>query len=185
MGQRLSTEEVHREMYPVYGFSWKTVFNWIQEFNKGRQSIRDQEHPGRPAEVSTEAIMQHVEQIIRNDQHVSIDDVARAVSRSCRTAYNIMHEQLKVRKVCARSVPRQLIVEQKMFRICLSLQHLNRYTEEGEDLMALIVTGDESWIAPFSTRIEKIFHGMETFHLAKKKKVQDDSISLRCYAHYV
>ena len=50
----LSIEEVHREMCPMYGnncFSRKTVFNWIQEFNKGRQRIRDRECPGRPAEV--------------------------------------------------------------------------------------------------------------------------------------
>ena len=74
----LSTEEVHCEMRPVCGdncFSQKTVFNWIQEFNKGRQSIRDWEYPGRPAEVLTEATVQCVEQIIRNDRCVSIDDV--------------------------------------------------------------------------------------------------------------
>ena len=75
----LSTEEVHREMHPMYGdncFSWKTLFNWIQVFNKGRQSIRDQKHPGHPAEVSTETTVQYVEQIIRNYRCVSIDDVA-------------------------------------------------------------------------------------------------------------
>ena len=70
----LSTEEVHREIRPVYVdncFSQKTVFNWIQEFNKERKSIRDQEHPGHPAEVSTETTVQRVEQIIRNDRCVS------------------------------------------------------------------------------------------------------------------
>ena len=95
----LSTEEVHHEMRPMYYdncFSWKTVFHWIQKFNKGRQCIRDWERPGHPAEVSTEATVQHVEQIICNDRHVSIDDVARAVGCSHGTAYNIMHEQLKV-----------------------------------------------------------------------------------------
>ena len=99
----LCTEEVHREMRPVYGdncFSQKTVFNWIQEFNKGRQSIRDWERPGCPAEVSTEATVQRVEHIIRNDWHVSINDVAHAVG-SHGTAYNFMHEQLKFHKVCA------------------------------------------------------------------------------------
>ena len=119
----LSTEEVYREMRPVIGdncFSWKTVFNWIQEFNMGRQSIRDQEHPVRPAEMSTEATVQHVEQIIRNDQHVSIDDIAHAVGCSHGTAYNIMHEQLKFRKVCAWWVPRRLTEEQKMFGMGLS-----------------------------------------------------------------
>ena len=97
----LSTEEVHGGNC----FSQKTVFNWIQEFNKGRQIIRDHERPGCPAEVSTEAIVQHVEQIICNDRHVSIDDVAHAVGCSHRTMYNIMYEQSKFRKVCADECP--------------------------------------------------------------------------------
>ena len=81
----LSTEKVHHEMRPVYSdncFLWKTVFHWIQEFNKGRQSIRERECPGRPADVSTEATV----------QHVSIDVVVHAVGCSHGTRYNIMHE---------------------------------------------------------------------------------------------
>ena len=88
----LSTE-VHREMHLTYGdnsLSRKTVFNWIQEFNKGRQSIRDWERPGHPAEI-TEATVQRMEQIIRNEWHLSIDDIAHAVGCSHGTAYNIMH----------------------------------------------------------------------------------------------
>ena len=45
LAKGLFTEVVHREMHPVYGdncFSRKTMFNWIQEFNKGRQSIRNE-----------------------------------------------------------------------------------------------------------------------------------------------
>ena len=85
----LSTEEVHCEMCPMYGdngFSWKTVFNWIQEFNKGRQSIGDRKRPGCPAEVSTEATVQRVEQIIHNDWRVSINDIACAVHMELRTS---------------------------------------------------------------------------------------------------
>ena len=36
-----------------------------------------------------------------------------------------------------------------MFRMGLSLQHLNQYTEEGENFMAQIVTEDESWVHQF------------------------------------
>jgi hypothetical protein len=30
--------------------------------------------------------------------------------------------------------------------MCLSLQHLLRYADEGEDMLNRIVTGDESWV---------------------------------------
>ena len=96
--KELSTAEVHRVMHPVYGdncFSRKTVFSWIQEFNMIRQSIRDQERPGRPAEVSTEVTVQRVQQINSNDRHMSIDYIAHSVCCSLATAYDIMNEQLK------------------------------------------------------------------------------------------
>ena len=100
------------EVRPMYGdncFSRKTVFNWIQEFNKGRQSIRGRK---RPAEVSTEATMQRVQQINSNDRCVSIDDIAGAVGYSHGTTY-IVHEQLKFHKVCARWVPHRYTEVQK------------------------------------------------------------------------
>ena len=159
------------------------MFNWIQEFNKGRQSIRDWECPGRPAEVSTEVTVQHVEQIIHNGQCLSIDDVAHAVGCSHGTVY-IMNEQLKFHKVCACWVPCRLTEKQKLFRIGLSLQHLNRYTEEGEDFMARIVTRDESWMHHFQP--ESIRSFIEWKHsTSPTKKDQDDFISLQGYAYRV
>ena len=86
---------------------------------------------------------------------MSIDDVARAVGCSLGTAYNIMHEQLKFRKVCAQWVPRCVAEQQEISRMGLFLQHLNRYTEDGEDFMARIVTGDESWVHHFQTESKR------------------------------
>ena len=157
------------------------MFNWIQEFNKGRQSIRDQECPGRPAEVSTEATVQRVEQIIRNEWHVSIDDIAHAVGCSHGTVYNIMHEQLKFLKVCA--LPVNWGTKKCSEWVCPcspSIGTLRKERTSWQELLRETVLG-----LSLSTRIEKIFHGMETFHLANKKKVQDDSINLQGYAHHV
>jgi hypothetical protein len=41
---------------------------------------------------------------------------------------------------------RELKDREKMNRISLSLQHLLRYADEGEDMFNRIVTGDESWM---------------------------------------
>jgi hypothetical protein len=47
-------------------------------------------------------------------------------------------------KVCARCVPGELNDPDRMNRMGLSLQHLLRYADEGEDMLNRIVTGDES-----------------------------------------
>ena len=57
-----------------------------------------------------------------------------------------------------------------MFGVGLSLQHLNRYTEEVVDFMAQIVTGGESWVHHFQPELKR--SSMELKHstsLTKKK----------------
>jgi len=84
--------------------------------------------------------------IIRADRRVTNDAVATAIGCSHGQAYNMMHERLGVHKVCSRWVPRQLIPQHKSQRMGLSLQHLQHYQDEGDDMLSRIVTGDESWV---------------------------------------
>ncbi|KAJ9588227.1 hypothetical protein L9F63_018391 [Diploptera punctata] len=59
--------------------------------------------------------------------------------------YDIVHENLKFRKVSARWVPKNLTDDHKGQRMMASLDHLTRYTAQGHDFLEGIVTGDESW----------------------------------------
>jgi hypothetical protein len=56
-----------------------------------------------------------------------------------------MHDRLKFLKVCAWWVPGKQRDPEKMNRMCLSLQHLLQYADEGEDtsMPNRIVTCDE------------------------------------------
>ena len=66
-----------------------------------------------------------------------------------------------------------------MFRMGLSLQHLSRYTEEGEDFMAQIVTGDKSWVHCFQPELKRC--SMEWKHsTAPKKKKMFKTIPSAC-----
>jgi hypothetical protein len=40
-----------------------------------------------------------------------------------------------------------------MQRMGLALQHLNRYHDEGHDMLARVITGDESWVHQAAKRI--------------------------------
>jgi hypothetical protein len=59
-----------------------------------------------------------------------------------------MHDRLKLVRVCARCVRRELKDREKVKRMGLSLQSLLRYADEGEETSMLnrIVTGDESLV---------------------------------------
>jgi len=90
------------------------------------------------------ATLQSVEDIIRADRRVTIDAVATAIGCSYGQAYNMMHEALGFHKACSHWVPRQLTPQHKSQRMGLSLQHLQRYQDEGDNMLSRIVTGDES-----------------------------------------
>jgi hypothetical protein len=112
------------------------VHKWVEKFSQGHSKVADDAQPGR--------LVQWVEEGIRADRRITIDSVPTALGCSHGLAYSIMHDCLKFRKVCTRWVPRELKDREKKKWMGLSLQHLLRYADEGEDMLNMIVTGDES-----------------------------------------
>jgi hypothetical protein len=82
--------------------------------SQGRSKVSDDARPGRPVGIVTEASVQRVEELIRADKRITIDRVATALGRSHGLVYNIMHDLLKFRKVCAPWVPRELKDREKV-----------------------------------------------------------------------
>jgi hypothetical protein len=58
--------------------------------------------------------VQRVEELIRAERRITINSVATALRCSHGSAYSIMHYHLKLRKVCARWVPRELKNREKV-----------------------------------------------------------------------
>jgi len=149
--QKIST----KKMLPTYGehcLSRQIVHNWVQKFSEGRTSIEDEHRAGRPVEIATPETLQRVEDIIRAKRRVTVDAVATAIGCSRGQAYNMMHEGLGCHKVSSRWVPRQLTPQHKSQRMGLSLQHLQSYQDDGDDMLYRIVTGDESWVHHYEPR---------------------------------
>ena len=80
----------------------------------------------------------------------------------------MMHDGLDFHKVCSHWVPRQLTPQHKSQRMGLSLQHLQRYHDEGDDMLSQIVTGDESWVHHYD---EVCLHAVETSRVPNAQEV--------------
>jgi hypothetical protein len=52
--------------------------------------------------------------------------------------------------VCSRWVPRQLTDDHKEAHVATSLTLLQRYVEEGQDILGRVVTGDWTWLFHYS-----------------------------------
>ncbi|MCL4157529.1 UNVERIFIED_CONTAM: hypothetical protein GTU68_014424 [Idotea baltica] len=61
-------------MNAVYGASCMSksrVYEWFQRFKDGRQSLGDDEHPGRPVSATDQSMVDHVEQLVLDDRRVT------------------------------------------------------------------------------------------------------------------
>jgi hypothetical protein len=73
--------------------------NSLKDVKKSQMMAR----PGRSVEVATETnVLQRVEELIRADRRITIDSVTTALGCSHGSAYSIIHDRLKFRKVCGK-----------------------------------------------------------------------------------
>jgi len=137
--------EIHRQLTEVYGESCmdvKNVRKWCREFTAGRTEIHD-ERSGRPS-ISDETVAK-VEQIMHQDRRITLDDLCILVPEVSRsTIGKTLTEKLEYQKVCARWVPRMLTEDHQRQRIDSSREFLQRYTDENDNFLDSIVTGDET-----------------------------------------
>ena len=124
--------EIYR-MKVQYGDSclcWGRVCEWVERFQKGRRNASDEHWSGRPVSVTTETVKQQTEQRIHDYRRVTIDEIAVEFNMCRGSAYNIVNDDLGYRKVCSRSVPRQLSDEHKRAWHMICQEHLDRHARE-------------------------------------------------------
>ena len=59
---------------------------------------------------------------------------------------HILHEELQIKKLCARWVPHLLTPDQKRMRMKISEQCLERFNKNKADFVRRFITMDETWI---------------------------------------
>ena len=90
-----------------------SVFEWHKRFKEGRESVRDDERCGRSKEVRTLELIGQIKNFMDKDCHVSIETISAQFDISVGTVHTIIREELKMRKICAKFVPKVLREDQK------------------------------------------------------------------------
>jgi len=145
--------EIHRRLSAQCGDSAlprRSVYEWIEKFQHGRTSLKDEEGAGRPSTSITDSNVEDARAMILENRRVNIDEMANHFEISHGSAYDIIHNRLGFRKVCARLVPKQLTEEHRNNRVAICQRLLDRYANEDEAFLTRIVTGDETWIHYFA-----------------------------------
>ena len=144
----LTPKDIHNDMVATLGKdapSYAKVKRWVAEFKGSRQSLEDDPRPGRPVTVATPEMVNKVHYIVMTDRRVTERYIASTVGISQERVHSILIEDLEMRKLSARWVPRLLTVVQKHTRHTLSRTNLNLFEEDPANFLKRFVTMDETW----------------------------------------
>ena len=92
------------------------VFDWHKRFREGWRSIEDNERSGRPISKHSEQAVEEVRALLKEDRRYTLKDLALATGFSVWKMHQIVHEDLGMRRVCARWIPRLLTAEHPVTR---------------------------------------------------------------------
>ena len=93
------------------------VYKWVKRFSEGRESVADEEKSGRTATSRTEQNITKVRQIVRENRRLTVRSTTEQLNTDKETIRKIVTEDLDMRKVCAKIVPKELTEEQKQRRV--------------------------------------------------------------------
>ena len=104
------------QVYADNAMKKTAVYRWVKLFSEGRECVTDEERSGRPATRITEEIIVKVRQIVRENRRLTVRSIAEQLNIGRETVRKILTEDLDMKKVCAKMVPKELTEEQKQRR---------------------------------------------------------------------
>ena len=122
-----------------------SVFEWHKRFKEGRESVRDYERCRWSKKVRTPELIGQIKNLMDKDRRVSIETIRAQFDVSVGTVHTIIHEKLKMRKICTKFVPRVLREDQKE-RHCYDSREMVELINSDSAVLDALMTCDESWI---------------------------------------
>ena len=145
--------EALKLLQEVYGddtTSRTRLFEWHRRFKEGREEVQDDHRSdGRPSTSRTDKIVEHVRQKVWSDRRLTVRMIADELGMNSERVWRMIMEDLGMRKIWAKMVPRLLNVGQKERRVQVC-QDILEQLETASNLLKKVVTGNESWIFEYN-----------------------------------
>lgn len=139
------TLEMLRQAYGSDCLSRTSVFEWHSRFKSGRESVDDNWRSGRPVTSKTDDNVDKVRDVIHEDRRRTIRQISEMIGIGYGVCQEILTEDLNMRRVAAKFVPRILTAEQKQRRVDVC-EELLEAVKDDSTFLSRVITADESWI---------------------------------------
>lgn len=143
-----------QEAFQEDAMSRTQVFEWFGRFKRGEMCVEDQARSGRPSTSRNEENIEKVRQKINEDRRQTIDQISAETGISWSSCQRILSEDLHLRRVAAKFVPRLLTQEQKTIRMNVC-QDLKTKIARDPNFLNKVITGDESWCYGYDPEIKQ------------------------------
>jgi len=84
------------------------VYKCVKSFSEGRKSVTEEERSGQTATNRTKENIAKIRQIVFEYRRLTVRSIAEQVNIDRETVRKILTEDLEMRKVCAKMVPKKL-----------------------------------------------------------------------------
>ena len=121
------------------------VFEWHKRFKSGREEVEDDPKSGRPSTSKTAENIERVNTLVCRDWRLTVRMLAYELEMNRQTVRTILTDNLGMRKVCAKMVPKLLTDDHKEHRVKVCRDILEKIDEEPE-FLGKVITGDETWV---------------------------------------
>lgn len=134
-----------RRIHGVHTLSQTAVHNWVRRFNANpTDSCLDRLRSGGPRTARKPTVIHKIQCLVQQDARRTVHELALATRISVGSVHKILRQDLSLRKLAARYVPKLLSDDQKRQRVEVCTENL-RHLEQEPLLLRQVIMGDESW----------------------------------------
>jgi len=126
------TYEKLQRAYREHSLSRTQVFRWHKSFLDGREQVEDEPRVGRPSTSKADDNVERVRSLVRSDRRLMLRMISSELNLNWFTVHQILTQDLDMRKVCTKMVPKNLKTEQKASRRDVCHDLLDRLEREPE-----------------------------------------------------
>ena len=139
------------------------VKNWVFQFKHVDFSTCDEPRPGRPKTVTTPEFIDQIHQLILEDCRISAKSIAEQLGISHERVGSIIHEDLYLRKLSAKWVPKCLAWIKNLNGVSRLSNFWNIFgRRDPNDFLSRLVAMDENWLYHYDQETKQ--QSMESRH---------------------